>query len=101
LPDSPKGVFVSVPNRHHVMVRKVDAEGAELLTNFFQLTQDTFDDGPYPLSRNVWWVSPTGPGEHGELAEQITPMPVTDNPDGITRFILMPGPRLLKVLADL
>jgi hypothetical protein len=99
--DAERGLFISVPTRHHVMVRKVDAEGVDLLTNFFQLTLDTYQEGPYPLSTNVWWVPQTGPGEYGEQAEAITPTPVTDNADGMTRYILLPGPRLLNVLESL
>ncbi len=101
LTNAPNGLFISVPNRHHVLVRKVDAEGLDLLTNFVQLAKDTFEQGPYPLSRSVWWVPSTGPGEYGEHAEVITPTPVDDNADGHTRYILMPGPQLLRVLDDL
>jgi hypothetical protein len=101
LSDTPYGLFISTPNRHHVLCRRVDTEGVWLLSNFFQMTLDLYETGPYPLSTNVWWVPAAGPGEHGERAELIELVPEGINEDGATTFSLNPGPQLLEELDTL
>jgi hypothetical protein len=101
LANATHGLFVSTPTRHHVLARTVDRDGVALLSNFFQMTLDVYQAGPYPLCTDVWWVPPVGPGERGEQAELIRLVSNGINEDGQTTFGLAPGERLEEALRDL